>query len=265
MAKTTLDQGVNNVRDEIAQMLEELDWLETSLVPRDELKARITAAVGEEQRRSDSACMLRALAIPIKDKYNTASFGGMFEVDTRATYVGGTNPAIMPVQVKLAPMFAWLFGDELTKNIHAKVDALEYRPGPPMAERPARRAQLLATLRELEVKEEALICTGEEAGLVIARRADADPAVVLGYDPRGTLTEVTRAPGVIVPPRGVVNAVHDQVAAVQASAPAAAPSIAQASMPPGMRFTTSPARAAYEAGMQKIQADAAYHASTQRL
>lgn len=265
MKKTTLHQGVDSVRDEIEMIREELGWLETSLVPRDELKARITAAVGVEQRLSGSTGGLRSLARPTFDKYNTFTFASLFEAEARATYMEGAGPVKMPAKVGLAPMLAWLFGDELTKNIHAKVDALEYTPGPPMAERPARRSQLLATLRQLEEKEEALICTGEAAGLMIARRKDADPAVVLGYDPQGTMTEVGGVPGVTVAPRGVVNAVPDHVAAVQASAPAAAPSLAQASMPPGMRFTTSPTRAAYEAGMQKIQADAAWKASIQRL
>ena len=230
MAKTTLHQDVDQVRDEIEPVREELQWLASSSVPRDELKARITAAVGVERRNADSGRVLRSLASPTSDAYS-ATFADMFKVQTKATFLGGDKPDILPAEVPLSPMLAWLLGDELTKNLHAKVDALEYTPGPPMAERPARRAQLLATLRQLEEKEEALICTGEAAGLWIARRGDADPAVVLGYDPKGSMTEAGGVPGITVAPRGVLNAVPDQVATVQSSAPAAAPSVAQASMP----------------------------------
>lgn len=245
MEQTTLHQDVDQLRDEIEQVREELEWLASSSVPRDELKERITAAVASEKRSAGADGVLRALAIPTPDAY-CATFDDMFKVQTNVFLRGGDKPDVRPVEVVLSPVLAWLLGDELTKNLHAKVDALQYTPGPPMAERPARRAQLLATLRQLEEKEEALICTGEAAGLWIARRGDADPAVVLGYDPKGVMTEVGGVPGLTVAPRGVVNAVRDQAAAVQASAPAAAPSVAQASMPaPGMRFTPSSARAAH--------------------
>lgn len=250
MAKTTLHQGVESVRDEIAMLLEELRWLDTALVPPDELKARITEAVAAEQRSAGTNGTLRSLATPTKDKFHTGTFGSMFAVETKATYLG-TGPAIMPVKVEIASVLAWLLGDELTKNLHAKVDALQYTPGPPMAERPKCRAELLAALRLLEEKEEALICTGEEAGLLIARRSDADPAVVLGYDPKGSMTEVRHTPGVATPGFGVANAVRDQASAVQASAPAVTPSMAQAGMPSmGPSAMQEQARAAAHAGFK---------------
>lgn len=253
MAKTTLHQDVDKLRDEIETVRDEIEWLASAPITPDELKARIEMEMGAERPDTDSARALRGLLSPTRDAYSS-TVADMFKAQARATYLGGTDPAIMPVEVQLGPMLTWLFGNELIKNIHAKVDAMAYTPGPPMAERPARRAQLLATLRQLEEKEEALICTGEAAGLWIARRGDADPAVVLGYDPKGVMTEVGGVPGMTTAPRGVVNAAPDQAAAVQASAPAATPAVAQASMPQAMKFMPSPADAAFEAGIQQVRA-----------
>ncbi len=56
-----------------------------------------------------------------------------------------------------------------------------------LTERTTRREQLTMQLRTLEEKEEELICEAELAHLPIYRRADADPAVVLAYDPDGDM------------------------------------------------------------------------------
>jgi hypothetical protein len=69
----------------------------------------------------------------------------------------------------------------------ARIGALERYlearpPGLPKAERPARLAEIDARLLELEREEEAIIEAAEEAGLEIARRADADPRAILGID-----------------------------------------------------------------------------------
>ena len=60
-------------------------------------------------------------------------------------------------------------------------------PSLPLTERTTRREQLTTQLCTLEEKEEELICEAELAHLPIYRRADADPAVVLAYDPDGDM------------------------------------------------------------------------------
>jgi hypothetical protein len=86
-------------------------------------------------------------------------------------------------------MLAWVMGDALVQRMHAEIDRLDYRPGPPLAERPARLAELKAALRKIEQQEEELICRAEDTGVIIPRRHDADPGVVLGFDPKGQMAE----------------------------------------------------------------------------
>jgi hypothetical protein len=64
-----------------------------------------------------------------------------------------------------------------------------------MNERPALLAQLKTTLRTLEQQEEAIICRAEELGDYIPRRDNADPAVVLAYDPEGKTNDPKIARG----------------------------------------------------------------------
>jgi len=69
------------------------------------------------------------------------------------------------------------FGDQLKAKLLAISDNLE--DGPSLEEVERRTAELTTRLRDLEIQEEFLIRAGEEEGQVIARRADADPALVL--------------------------------------------------------------------------------------
>ena len=99
--------------------------------------------------------------------------------------VGGAVSSLMKFSV--TPQLFWLLGDTIKASLLAKVDAMDYVPGLPRAERVKRREQLAMQLHTLEVKEEELICEAELANLPIYRRADADPAVVLSYDPDGDM------------------------------------------------------------------------------
>ena len=99
----------------------------------------------------------------------------------------GQSNALGMLNISIAPQLIWLFGDTIKKVFLAKVDAMDYVPGLPLTERTTRREQLTTQLRTLEEKEEELICEAELAHLPIYRRADADPAVVLAYDPDGDM------------------------------------------------------------------------------
>ena len=100
--------------------------------------------------------------------------------------VGQSNASGM-LNISIAPQLIWLFGGTIKKVFLAKLDAMDYVPGLPLTERTTRREQLTTQLCTLEEKEEELICEAELAHLPIYRRADADPAVVLAYDPDGDM------------------------------------------------------------------------------
>lgn len=99
--------------------------------------------------------------------------------------VGQSNASGM-LNISIAPQLIWLFGDTIKKVFLAKVDAMDYVPGLPLTERTSRHEQLTTQLPHTGGKEE-LICEAELANLPIYRRADADPAVVLAYDPDGDM------------------------------------------------------------------------------
>jgi hypothetical protein len=69
----------------------------------------------------------------------------------------------------------------LRDALHARLKAT-YATQPasvPSADRPAHAADLATRQRQLEVQEELLILEAAQAGHTIARRPDADPAIVL--------------------------------------------------------------------------------------
>ncbi len=74
-------------------------------------------------------------------------------------------------------------GDTLRERLAAELGRLDYQPGPPAAERLALLESLEQQLRELELREEALIVQAEESGLSIDRREGCSPEIVLGYQP----------------------------------------------------------------------------------
>ncbi|MEG2280217.1 MAG: hypothetical protein RSB86_11185 [Comamonas sp.] len=180
----TFVQKINKLREEIQQVNEELKWLEDSPITKEEFKARVVEWVRVETNNAEDVD--RRLAY-LRHPDASAHRSAMLEISTRAHVPGGTHPTIAPVDFSIAPQLAWLFGDQIKQTLLAKVDAMDYVPGLPLAERPARRKQLEQNRRVLEEKEEALICESEEANTPVHRRADADPAVVLGYEKDGVM------------------------------------------------------------------------------
>lgn len=176
---------VDVLRKDIDRVNEELQWVNASPLPKDDWKASVTrwvegmAAEGDRQTTA-----LRSLRLPkpprefINDKF--------LAVNSRV-HQSGSGPDVLPVNVGLGPVLCWLLGDQLEQRLHAMIDADDYVPGPALADRPLQQKELLRELRELETREEAIITAAEGESVFIGRRADADPAVVLGYDPEGDL------------------------------------------------------------------------------
>lgn len=78
-------------------------------------------------------------------------------------------------------LIAWLDGDRLKKKLFAGIDAFykDHQGAVDGDDTVASAPKLRKRLFELEVEEERLIQTAESQGLVIHRRADADPEAIL--------------------------------------------------------------------------------------
>lgn len=177
---TSIHHELARLRTDIERTRDEIDWLNVAQVPKDELKARIVESCKALAEQFNGPSRLGFLTHPAAGPMEMQA---MFRTSTRVFIHGG--PDVTSADFDVGPMLAWAMGDTLIKRLHAEVDCFDYRPGPPMAERPARLGELKAAMRALEQQEEALICRGEESGVYVPRRADADPAVVLAYEPDG--------------------------------------------------------------------------------
>lgn len=225
-AKMDFLQAVEALREQIAAVKEEISWLDTSPVPADDLKAAVgewVRAQGNVDTYSRMDCALRAMTAP-QARDRAAAGNEMLVTSTRSTVLEGSFVPTAPVS--LAPALCWLLGEaEMTRLLHAKIDALEYTPGPPMAERQPRRVALVKELCRLELAEEAAICAAEKASVSIGRRADADPAAVLAYDPAGKMRDSG--------PQAAYATPHvDRAAPAGEASAAVAPGSASSSLPP---------------------------------
>lgn len=187
MAKPT-HQDISKLRAEIEQCHDEINWLNVAQVPQDELKERVTNACRELAERFDAPRHLGMLANPGAGLVESMA---MFRTSARVVIHSRPNESsVAPANSDdVGPMIAWIMGNALVQRMHAEIDSLDYRPGPPTLERPARHAELKTMLRTLEQQEETIICQSEQAGVFMPRRPDADPAVILAYDPDGKTTD----------------------------------------------------------------------------
>lgn len=108
------------------------------------------------------------------DKLAAGHPAGLFTV----TATVNTDHGSFPVVIDLGPLLTQLLG---TRAVRKALDAtLQAVPeGLPHATRAERMATLTDELDRLETDEERLIRDAELNGFTIARRADADPAIVL--------------------------------------------------------------------------------------
>jgi len=184
MSKTLID-GVSAIRVEIDSVLAEIEWVQDSMLPPDEIKAGVSASCKALSQAHDLS--LSRLANPGAGMLELAE---MLTVQATTREFGSGEGRHISPSVALGGILAALLGDDLVKKLHKKVDDLDYVPGPPSRDRPEALKKLRATLRDLEVREEVMICQAEEIGMIIPRRSDADPAVILGYDPNGQTPDI---------------------------------------------------------------------------
>jgi len=205
-------QEITKLRAEIDRLGDEIEWISNSPVPPDEIKARASQYLRELSQQYEAGLGLMRLANPqagitevrnmLVHEANVFVPGGAdHSVKIAAGSIGDarseqqvTIPGMPPTRLTvnsdgIAPIIAWYMGEAMEQRMHAEIDRLNYRAGPPLSERPALLAGLKVDLRKLEEKEEGLICCAEDEGIIIPRRVDADPAVVLGYDHKGEMAE----------------------------------------------------------------------------
>lgn len=176
----TLREQVDALRQEINAAKEELEWVDSSLLPKEEVKEKIKAELNKVNVK-DFDYKLGHQLHP-----GTNTFSELFAIGLPAH-----TSTLQPSTVNILPALVWLFGvDQIAERIDARIDARDYSPGPAIASRPAKVKNLTAALNKLERKEEALIEQAEASSVQIGRREDADPAAVLDFDPAGTLIEI---------------------------------------------------------------------------
>jgi len=89
---------------------------------------------------------------------------------------GGPNQIVGRNGVDSA--ICWLFGNLVKERFAAAINdyyAEQATEGVTTKERDSKLEELNERLLKLEIEEERLICSGEEAGIFVLRRADADP------------------------------------------------------------------------------------------
>lgn len=183
----SLEKNIQKLREQIQQLKEEIQWVTEAPVTREEWKERVTSWVEGMAAKADrtSSAMLSLRSANTK----VVRAADLLEIQTSVAQVAGLT-TVRPLEFSIAPHLTWLLGDAIKAAMLAKVETIDYVPGLPMSERPARLDQLTKQLRVLEEKEEALICEAEASQQPIFRRSDIDPAVVLNYDPNGSMNEV---------------------------------------------------------------------------
>lgn len=88
-------------------------------------------------------------------------------------------------------MLCWLHRDFFIEALTRNIDQI--KGGIPLADREPREMELKAKVRELELREEALICAAEEAGVVIDRRGGIEADILLLLAPKPFETELLAA------------------------------------------------------------------------
>jgi len=195
--EATYETELDALRMEITGVLDEISWTSNAPLPKDEVKQRLTHTARQLAEKFDMN--LARLARPDAGPQELRE---ILTVHERVTV--NAAPGVSALRIELGGFLFATLGEDLIKRLHKQIDALDYVAGPPMKERPARLAALRDTLRSLERREEDLICQADASGVYLARRPDADPEIVLSFDPSGQIDELRLSgrihPGVFVPP-----------------------------------------------------------------
>jgi hypothetical protein len=194
MAAADYEKNLSAIRSKIAGAKAEMERLDTDPMPKADFKRSISEAVAASQSAHATTMDLTLRGVADPDLATRGAAWQQLMTVVPPIHVSREHPTQI---VPLSPLLTWLAGDDIVRWLHAKVDAMDYAAGPPMAERAKRRAELTQELHRLEVEEERTICRAEAAGFYFARRMDADPLIVLEYSEAGEMRE----PGL---PRGRV-------------------------------------------------------------
>lgn len=159
MAKNqSFEHELRQLRDQIASTKEKTEWLAGAPMPYEEACKQASDAVRAQARHADLGV-------------------GVF------CHPGYAGSDLLRSGGDLTQVMCQLFPEAIEHRLHALL-AEHYKTvtaGPPLAERAGRKLELEQRLFDLELAEERLICAWEtEHGQVYPRRADINPAVVLG-------------------------------------------------------------------------------------
>lgn len=171
LATAGFHHDLQDLRARIAEAVDEIAWIESAPLPKDEIAERLAAAVDREAARFEAGHRGQLIHGDI-DGVLIASSVNVINAP------GGTGSGVGTLDV--GPMLCWLLPDHVKARLATAVDALDFESGPPLDQRPGLSADAQQRKHAMEVEEECMTCEGEEAGLDVPRRADADPAVILG-------------------------------------------------------------------------------------
>jgi hypothetical protein len=168
-----IESELADLRERIAETNERLATLEDAPVPKSEYQQRVSQWIDRQAANFRPEYAVSPLR-DVRPRFD--------EVELGLLPVRGSNTGESIASADAGPLVCWLMGDAIKAKLAETIANADLPEGPPSAERPALRRKLEAELRELELREEALIVDAEAAGFSIPRRPDADAAVILSLE-----------------------------------------------------------------------------------
>lgn len=168
-APTDLLSEIDRVRSAIQATRHELADLADAPLPASEAKQHATAAIAHMAQSFNLPALARAFTSPDRGTHAPDTvFRHANVLDIRNEHAG-------------LALLAVALPDALEKALHRSIDEQIGDAGVSATERAQRVEVLEQRLFELGCEEERLVCQAEDNGLTVYRRADADPACVLGF------------------------------------------------------------------------------------
>ncbi|WP_305908478.1 hypothetical protein Q9L42_010500 [Methylomarinum sp. Ch1-1] len=181
--KTSLEKSrsqalkeLQNLRGEIEQINDEIHWLNNAPLPLDDALVNIDRFIKNYSDASSVEQFFHERKIASPGVFDTKVDFDRMIIDPSG------SERIINAAANVADVLIPIFGDTMRRHLHdmAKREASNIESGPPLAERPQLKADLLKRRYALEVEEEALICATEDLGMAgFYRRSDVNPEVVL--------------------------------------------------------------------------------------
>jgi hypothetical protein len=161
----TVNQSIASVRDTIAKAQQQLRLVQSSSLPKADLKKMAASHVRELAERG-------------RPRLNAG----------RGGFTVGFTPIENAPGYDVPSILAWLDSDTLLRRLEKEIDTL---PDSKLAlsanDKVKRENELIAQIDELERSEEGLIELAAEQGYIIERRPNASPAAVLGVRSRAAV------------------------------------------------------------------------------